>query len=95
MSDQHKEHSGHNDQWPKTVMASSRCQDAQDREHDVDGDREGSHDSVGPHPQLGHEVTLVAEARCQYCSTPRAPVYIVRGLKITPDALWAQLQRYG
>ena len=40
-------------------------------------------------------VTLVAEARCQYCSTPRATVYIVRGLKMTPDALWAQLQRYG
>jgi hypothetical protein len=40
------------------------------------------------------EVTLVAEARCQYCSTPRAPIYIVRGLKMSPEALWVRLQRY-
>jgi dolichyl-phosphate-mannose-protein mannosyltransferase len=58
----------------------------------------------GPIVVIGHpehrlrdwfrEIRPVAQVGCQYCGEPRETMYVVRGLRLSPEALWAQLKRY-
>jgi hypothetical protein len=38
------------------------------------------------------EISPMGRTRCEYCGSPDLPIYLVRGVTMPPEMLWARMQ---